>query len=303
MSAQEVPAVARRRLRLALRKAREAKGITQGNVAEKLDWSLSKVNRIESGEVTISGTDLRALLSLLEVNDPARIERFTGWAKAARRRGWWDEARYREHLTPGTLQLLQFESEATAIRAFQPVLMPGLLQTRRYAETVMRSQGDELTPDEETTRIEVRVRRQAAVLDRPDPPHYLLILDESVLLREIGGPEVTAEQLQRLQEMVKRPGISIRVMPLKGSPLTAPWMPFTIFDLGDEENAVLYRESQAQDEIIHAADKVTRHRAKFEEMWSVALPMEASHRLVEAKTAEALSSLDRLHTQERLASG
>ena len=69
----ESPAVARRRLRMALRKAREARDLTQADVARQLDWSLSKVNRIESGEVSISSTDLRALLGLIGIAQPERV--------------------------------------------------------------------------------------------------------------------------------------------------------------------------------------------------------------------------------------
>ena len=147
MASYEAPAVARRRLRLALRKAREAKGLTQAQVAEALDWSLSKVNRIETGEVTVSTTDLHALLRLFEVTDAAQVDRLVADARASRRRGWWDEPRYRQHLTPAMLQLFQFETEATTIRIFHPTLIPGLLQTRAYAEAALGVWRDRLSED------------------------------------------------------------------------------------------------------------------------------------------------------------
>src|SRR5690606_6885937 len=121
----------------ALRRAREAKGLTQGEVAKRLEWSLSKVNRIESGEVTVSSTDLQALLRLFDITDPATIEQQSADARTSRRRGWWDEPAYRQHLTPATMQVLQFEVQASTIRVFQPVLIPGVLQTRPYAEFLM----------------------------------------------------------------------------------------------------------------------------------------------------------------------
>src|SRR4051812_2203499 len=100
MATGDSPASARRRLRLALRRARDAVGLTQGEVADKLHWSLSKVQRIESGDVTISVTDLTALLRLFEVDDADRVEALTTDARLARKRGWWDEAKFRGHLTP-----------------------------------------------------------------------------------------------------------------------------------------------------------------------------------------------------------
>src|SRR3712207_4146002 len=109
MSSRESPARARRRLRLALRKLREANGLTQGDVARRLEWSLSKVNRIEIGDVTVSGTDLQALLRLLDVTDEGRVTTLTEHCRSARRREWWDRSDIRPHLNPATLELLQFE--------------------------------------------------------------------------------------------------------------------------------------------------------------------------------------------------
>src|SRR5688572_13701384 len=116
MTSGESPAVARRRLRLALRKAREDAGFTQGQVAYALDWSLSKVQRIESGDVAVSTTDLLALLSYLGIDDAQEKSQLQEIAKRSRRKGWWDEPEIREHLNSSTLQYLAFENEATMIR-------------------------------------------------------------------------------------------------------------------------------------------------------------------------------------------
>jgi transcriptional regulator with XRE-family HTH domain len=121
------PAVAGRRLRLALRNAREARDLTQTDVAEELYWSLSKVNRMESGGVSTSGTDLRALLDLAAIIYPERVGYLIALGRAARRRGWLDGARHWEYLTPALMQLVQFETKAMAIRSFQPTVLPGVM--------------------------------------------------------------------------------------------------------------------------------------------------------------------------------
>jgi transcriptional regulator with XRE-family HTH domain len=293
MVTTESPAVARRRLRLALRKIRDAKGLTQGQVAEALEWSLSKVNRVESGEVTISSTDLRALLAYLGVSDSTMIEQLTADARASRRRGWWDEPRYRDHLTVATLQLLQFEGEASVIRCFQPTLIPGLLQTRAYAEAILTAFSDDLSDHDRAVRLEVRMRRRAQVFDQPDPPPYVLILDESVVLREVGGPMVMAEQLQDTLAAAQRPDIEVHIIPLAKGAHFAMQGGFTLVDLGDEENAVLYREVARRDEIVHTPEMITRHRRLFERMFEESLGREASMRLIQARAATMLASLDR----------
>lgn len=285
MNQGESPAVARRRLRLALRKAREVKKLTQQQVAESLDWSLSKVNRIESGDVTVSSTDLRALLQAYEIEEADQVEQMTEDAKRSRRRGWWDEPKYREHLTPGTLQLLQFESEATFLRVFQATLVPGLLQTREYAKAVLDFWEEDLSEVDRAARLEVRIRRREQVFGHPDPPHYLLLLDESVLHREVGGHQVMADQLQALLDLSDKPTLTVRVLPLADAAVMATLGPFQIFDLGDEENAVLYRENYLQDEIVHTTEAVRRQRRIFEQFWDSSLTEDASARLIEARAA------------------
>lgn len=111
--------MARHRLRLELRRRREATGRTQGDIAKSLDWSLSKLQRIEAGENSISTIDLQALLGQLKVTDPDLIVALLADAKVARGRSRWDEPPYRDDLTAATKALLEFEASATAIRSFQ----------------------------------------------------------------------------------------------------------------------------------------------------------------------------------------
>ncbi len=292
MTGNDSPAVARRRLRLALRKARDDQGLTQGQVADALDWSLSKVIRIEKGDVAISITDLRALADLLQVDEPDVVQQMIADARTSRRRGWWDEPRFREHLSAATLQLLQFEGEATAIRTLQPLMIPGILQTRAYAETILDAWKDEIvSSDDWQARLEARIQRADHVFHRPDPPLFLAIVDESAVTRQLGGARVMSEQLSAVQAVAQLPTVSIRVLPFT-SGIAPTHGSFTILDLGDEENAILYRESTSSDEIVHASDLVRRHRLMFERLWDMSLSPEASGRLIEAHKARMRASLD-----------
>jgi transcriptional regulator with XRE-family HTH domain len=275
-----------------LRRAREAKNLTQQQVADALEWSLSKVTRIENGDVTISNTDLRALLELVDITDDDTITRFADDARASRRRGWWDEPHYRDHLTAATLQLLQFESEATAIRVFQPTLFPGMLQTQGYAEAVLAFWRDELSDEARTARLEVRLNRAREVLDGDDPPKYLVILDESVAHREVGGPKEMAELFRELLVRMASPRVTVRILPYSEG-VMAQIGAFNILDLDEEENAVLYRESLNTDDIVHTSSEVQRHRRYFESMWERSLDPEASERVIQARLAALLTSLDR----------
>jgi hypothetical protein len=188
--------------------------------------------------------------------------------------------------------MLQFETEASAIRVYQPTLMPGVLQTHRYSETVFDLLVEELPESDQPARLEARLRRQEHVFDRPDPPQYVLILDESVLLRDIGGPQVMADQIRELLTFTRKSNVMVRILTLVDGAKMAMLGSFTIFDMGDEENAVLYRETALGDEIYHASDKVQRLRQLFEQMWEQSLSEEASARLLEARAAALLSQLD-----------
>ncbi|MFC0529161.1 DUF5753 domain-containing protein [Phytohabitans kaempferiae] len=293
MSTGEPPAVARRRVRLALRAAREAAGFTQGFVAEELDWSISKVNRIEKGDVTVSRTDLLALLELLGVTDQELVDDLVLAARTSRQRGWWDDPHYREHLTPAMLQMLQFESEASAVRYFHPTLVPGILQTPAYARFIMDFWRSDMREEDRQARYEVRQRRREQALGKPDSPDYFFILDESVLYRELGGAQVMADQLHQLLRYMNDPHVHIRVATFAEVAPIALLGPFAIFDLGDEENAVLYWESIFADEIVSSPAIAHRHREYFENMWSKTLDEQATGRLLESKAAALIASLDR----------
>jgi transcriptional regulator with XRE-family HTH domain len=286
------PAVARRRLRLALRKVREEVGLTQGQVASALEWSISKVNRIETGEVTISNTDLQALLNLLGVVDSAAVEQHMEDARAARRRGWWTEPRYRAHHTAATLQLLQFETEATEIRIFQTAVFPGLLQTSDYATSIIDSIPNDVPEDTRTVRVEVRMRRQAQLVERLDPPELLVVIDEFVPSRPVGTPRVMLDQLKALLEAARRPNVHIRILPKEEIGFVVLGA-FTIYGLSGDENAVLYREEFDELGSGYAPEVIRAHRRYFEKMWDVSLKEEATLALLEAHFAAVRAALNR----------
>lgn len=287
MATDDTPAVARRRVRLALRRAREDKRLTQTQVAEAMEWSLSKVMRIESGEVSVSPTDLRALLPLLGVTDGPEMEQLFTDARVARRQRWTVKPEYREHLTPALVQLMQFEQEAAAIRYFHPLLIPGLLQTPAYAAEIFRIHVAGLSEERIRVRIEARLDRRKRLLAQANPPQYLAILDESVLYREIGGPEVMGEQLVDLLEvMATTPTLEIRVLPFTAGIPIALLGPFSILDMGDQ-SPILYREGPRGDEIVASHRDLDEHHDIFERLWPRAYGDAETRRIIQQR-ADAL---------------
>jgi transcriptional regulator with XRE-family HTH domain len=286
----ESPAVARRRVRRALRQAREAKGLTQAQVADEMEWSLSKVTRIENGEVSISATDLRVLLEFLGITDREVVAQLAEDARVSRRQRWiLEDRRYRDLLTEATRQLVQFEAEAAAIRYFQHMLVPGVLQTPAYAQAVLEHYREHLTGDEIQRRFEVRQQRQKQLLARRDPLEFLVLLDESVLHRQLGGPVVMGEQLQSLLRIMRQGKVLIRIAPFTEAAPIALLGPFIILDL-DEEDSILYREERLSDQIVQDPPEIERHRTAFEDLWRVAYDDNESARLLKERATAMLSS-------------
>jgi transcriptional regulator with XRE-family HTH domain len=290
----ESPLVARRRVRLALRDARERKGLTQGQVADAMEWSLSKVMRIESGDVTVAPNDLRPLLTYLGVPDQGEVDSLLRDSRLSRRRRqkWWDEPPVRDHLTPAMRRLFEFELDATAVRHFNSMIVPGRLQTPAYAEAILEKYRRELPDADIRIRLEARQRRRTELLARKDCPRIFVLLDESVLHREVGGAQVLSDQLSDLLVLVERTKVVTRVVPYSAD---APLPMFGAYDLlylgatYDDENALMYRETHLSDQIVEDKAVIADHREVFEQLWEAALDEATSVGLIERRAKSLLT--------------
>lgn len=200
----------RRRLRLELRRARDAAGLRQADVAHAMDWSPSKLIRIERGDVSVSTNDLRALLSHYGVKDQARVNDLLELAKSARGPSYYDQ--YADLLKPGFKEYLAYESSASVIRQYDPIRIPGLLQTQEYARGLFAGLGT--TDTEKADRgWAVRDYRQEVVRRRDNPPDMLFVMDEAALLRQVNSEQVMRRQLERLKDFAAEPHITIQILP------------------------------------------------------------------------------------------
>jgi transcriptional regulator with XRE-family HTH domain len=279
----DAPAVARRRIRLALRKARERSGLTLQEAADGLGASVSKMIRIEQGGVTVSQSDLLALLGLYGIDDKPTADRLVADVRLARSRtSEWADAERWKYLPGGLVELMQFERSATAIRAFQPTLVPGLLQTPEYAEAVFDAYQDQLSADpvedraKRTARRRIRVLRAQEIFDRADPPEFYALMDESVLYREVRGT-VLGSQLSHLLATRDDHRIHVRIVPFSAPPVLQG--PFLLLAL-DGVDALLYREIYKEDEVVHNEERIQRYRQNFERLWQTSLDEDATARRI-----------------------
>jgi len=201
-------AAMRLRLRLALKRLRQQAKLTQKDVSSAFDWSPSKVIRIESGDVSVGLIDLRALLQLYAVTDAAVVAQMEEWARGSRQLPYSD---YRDILSPSGIKYFGYEGAALYLRQFEPLVVPGLLQTERYTRAMLATR---MIDKKRADRIVQTRKERQEILEEPTP-QLDFILDEAVLRREVGGPEVMREQLERMREVVQGGRASIFVIPFE----------------------------------------------------------------------------------------
>jgi len=259
-------AMHRRRLLRELRRARKGAGLSQKQVADDLGWSISKLLRIENGQVSVSKTDLRALLELYQIADAQQVHEFEDMARLGRYQPW---SPYGDVLNKDFITYLGFEGAASTIRQYEPVFVPGLLQTEDYARMVIRRLAGQSMPAAVIERqVETRLLRQA-LLEQPGPPTMLVILDEAVVRRCLGGDAEAAgvmrRQLEKLEELESRPNIEISVVPFSAGFHPRMFIPFVILEFPDpEDDDLLYVEDGKRSVATRDnADEITRHKAMF----------------------------------------
>jgi transcriptional regulator with XRE-family HTH domain len=278
------PLVQRRRLRGELRQARQDAGLTQEAVAAAMEWSLSKVIRIEAGAVGISTNDLRALLRLYHINDPQRVGYLLSLGRDARKQTWW--SKYRGAAPPNYFQYIEYETAAIIVRTHETILVPGLLQTKEYA-TTLAQRGTSVLPERNIrTLVEIRMERQKQVLGHPESPLSFFILDEAVIRRLLGEESIASGQVAKLIEMAEHPRVTIEVVPFSAGINRGMYENFSILEFEGFGDDILYFES-ARDAIFShdEAGEISTYRELFEELREASLGPEG--------TLEFLRSLPR----------
>jgi transcriptional regulator with XRE-family HTH domain len=268
MSTQS-PVVQQRWLRSELRRARERAGATQKDVADALDWSTSKVIRIETGAVGLSTTDLRAMLAFYGITDKAAIDAMVDAAKGLRREAWWD--RYRNDMPAQFLTEISYEASSLRLRQYQAQVLPGLLQTEQYARNLMKVFDDNDAHIELGVRI--RMERQQRLF-HDDGPEMFYILDEAVIRRWVGGPQVLRGQLNHLREVASRPNVHIQVLPFSAGGHRGMFGSFTLFEFPLEEQDFAVRvEHSGPDVLIQDnAEQISFYLETFFDLEEIALP-------------------------------
>jgi len=264
--ARTSPTVRRRRLGIELRRLREGAGLTIDQVAEQLECSLSKISRIEKGQVSTTTRDVRDLLEIYGIGGEPRAE-LIQLAREARQTSWWKA--YSD--TRGVL-LAGLEAEAATIRQYEVLLVPGLFQTADYARALLRALLPGGEPEEIERRVQLRMKRQA-LLAQDDPPTQWVVLDEAALRRPVGEWQVRREQLLRLAEVAELPEITLQVLPFAAGEHAAMDGAFTILTFPEQAHPdIVYVEHRTGDLWLENPKELDHYNRAFERLHAAAVP-------------------------------
>ena len=278
------PTLRARRLAIELTRRREAAGLTREEAARRLEWSTSTIFRIETGRSHPQPRSVRDLLGLYGVTDAER-EGLIQLAREARQPGWWHS--FRDVLANPYEVYIGLETGATSIRNFEPVVIPGLLQTADYARAMFRGGARELDREEIERRVEVRLSRQQ-VLTGEDRPRLWVVIDEAVIRRIVGGPATMRLQLQHLIEAAEQGKTTLQVVPFSAGAHAGTTGPFVILGLPEPtEPDLVYVETLAGDIYLEERVDVDRYTLAFERLLAAALHPDDSVALVQ-RAAHAL---------------
>lgn len=194
-----------------LRELREERGLNIRQAAEYIQRTAGTLSRFENADYPIRRGDVLALLDLYGVSQGRKRKDLLQLAEDVWQKGWWDG--FVDAVDRRFIDYPWLETRAERICIYSAALVPGLLQTRDYAEAVIRNAAEPGTSEEQISRwISFRMERQQ-VLGGKNPTQLSVVLDETVFRRHVGGAEVFGGQLSHLRQSARQPNIEIRVLP------------------------------------------------------------------------------------------
>ncbi|MER6912329.1 helix-turn-helix transcriptional regulator [Streptomyces sp. NPDC000594] len=277
MASNVNPTVRRRRLGLELRRLRELKGMTAEEVAERLLVSQSKISRLENGRRSISQRDVRDLCGVYEVDDHRIVDSLMQMAKDSRQQGWWHafgDIPYSVYIG--------LETDAASLRVYEPQVVPGLLQTRPYAEALIAGALPESGAADIEKRVSVRMRRQDRVHAEELPLRLWAVVDEAALHRIVGAKALMREQLEYLIELSRLPHVTVQVLPFDMGAHPGINGQYAILEFPDAtDSSVVYIEGVTSDLYLEKANDVHKYTVMYEHLRAQALNADQSRAFIE----------------------
>jgi transcriptional regulator with XRE-family HTH domain len=271
------PTIRSRELGEGLHRAMRQAGLDQKDTAQKLGWSQSRVSRLLSGKRGGTEVDVSAFLAVVQVTGAER-DRLLGICREQNIPGWLQQ--HGTRLPQQLRTLIDHENKALTIDAFEPTLVPGLLQTTDYARALIREAGT-IPAGEIEDRVAARLGRQS-LFGRERPARFTFFIHEFVLRLSVGGPAVMFEQLEHLLRKATRPYLTLRVVPAALGGHAAINGAFRLMEFA-EFRPVAYLESETSSLFLEKPEEIAAYRR--------ILGLLAQTALSEGQSAELIATL------------
>ncbi len=282
--------VPRRQLGRYLRELRGKARLTVRAAALALEWSEAKIWRIETGQTSMRSLDVEAMCR--RYGAPADFtEALMALAKQTKARGWWMS--YSDVIPEGVDVYFGLEEAASKLSGYESELIPGLLQTERYARALIQADNPGDDEAEIERRVQVRMARQSLLTRVTDTLELNIVLNEAILRRPVGGTAVMAQQLRRLTDIAKLPNVAIRVMAFEAGlhygimSGTFVMLEFPTNGNGQaSEPPTIYVDSFTGALFLDKPHEIERHDGAFKSIWDTSLDEVTSMNYIAAAARE-----------------
>ena len=262
------PTVLRMILARQLQSLREKAGMTYEQAAAAIyssEWTIRRMERAEGG---LKPLTVKSLLTAYGITDTTEIDAFVALARDASRPGWWHS--YDDVLPPWFKTAVGLEEAAALIRAYEPQVIPGLLQTEGYIQAITAASFPAAPAGFSQRTVALRLARQQ-LLSKADPPRYWVVMDETALRRPIGAPAIMREQFARLIDAAERPDITIQVIPFAAGWHPALYGMFNIFRFpGGQLPDIVYTEALTGSYYLSKPDETAKYTQALDQICAMA---------------------------------
>ncbi|GAA3024248.1 helix-turn-helix domain-containing protein [Actinokineospora globicatena] len=281
--------VPRRQLGRYLRELRGRARLTVRAAAAELEWSETKIWRIETGQTPLRSLDTEAMCKIYGASEEL-TDYLKTLSKKTKEQGWWHG--YGDVIPDGFGLYIGLEEAVSSMQCYETSLIPGLLQTPHYSRMLIKEYKPLATDDEIERRVELRSARQALLTRSVARPSVSVVLNEAILRRPVGGPKVMAHQLIHLAELAQLDTVHLRVIPfavgMYHGLITGPFviMRFPNNGTRDSEPPVVFIEHLAGELFLDKPSEVELYGTTFHNTWTTSLDEQASLHLIRQAAKE-----------------
>jgi transcriptional regulator with XRE-family HTH domain len=285
--------VPRRQLGRHLRELRDHAKLSIREAAKRLELSPAKLSRLENGETSVRSLDVEQACKIYGVTDDELVRSLMNLAIETKAKSWLQS--YADVVSENFAMYIGLEAEAASLAWYETDFIPGLLQTREYARSLMATErltGKQLDPGQLERRLEVRLTRQRILTRESDPPVLTVVLSEAALRRMIGGAEAMAGQLAHLLEMTRLANVEIRVMPLDREHAGLTTGQFVLLNFPPHESSLLteplsvYVDGYLGFFLTNHAEEVELYQTAWTNLWDTALSARQSTDFIKQRLKE-----------------